>query len=288
MSHSLSLNRSAFLCKPEDGISAPLLFDSPHSGTHIPNDMPLACSHDHVKSVADLYVNNLFDHVTEQGMAFLKTDISRCYVDVNRHIDDIDIHMVDGLWSAPIYTKGRAKHGYGVIYRTARGERLTEAKFTAEQIKQRLAQYYTPYHDILKETLDSLHAQFQQAYLINCHSMPSRHSFARLPDIVLSDRNGVTCVPDFLHFVKTLFEQKGYKVALNHPYQGGEILRRYGQPTHNRHALQIEINRALYMNEESLKKKETDFKALKGDLRDITLELGKTLQQDAYTSLAAD
>lgn len=288
MSHSLSLNRSAFLCKPEDGISAPILFDSPHSGTHVPDDMPLACSHEHIKSVADLYVDNLFEHVTEQGMAFLKTDISRCYVDVNRHIDDIDIHMVDGLWTSPVYAKGRAKHGYGVIYRMARGEKLSDKKLSQNEIKQRLAKFYVPYHETLKNALDALHTQFQQAYLINCHSMPSRHSFARLPDIVLSDRNGVTCAPDFLQFVKTLFVEKGYKVALNHPYQGGEILRRYGQPTHNRHALQIEINRALYMDEISLKKKEAGFETLKGNLREVTEKISKTLQQDAYTSLAAD
>ncbi len=287
MSQSLSLNRVYTLCKPEGDFQTPLLFDSPHSGQKYPEDFDYICKKSELESLSDLYVDELFEHVTQQAAYFLKAEFPRSYIDVNRHIDDIDIQLVDGLWSKAIYKQGRAKSGYGVIYRLAKGKNIYETRLSAETIHSRLTDYYTPYHKALSNTLNTIHERYGTAYHINCHSMPSSQRFIKLPDIVLSDRNGSSCSPQFMDFVKTLFVRKGYSISVNHPYKGAEILRQCGNPAYDRHSLQIEINRKLYMDEKTLQKHE-GFEALKGNLEDITLSISKALRDMSENLLAAD
>ncbi len=287
MSDPLSLNRVYTLCKPEGDIHVPLFFDSPHSGQTYPNDFAYSCEKTQLDSMADLYVDELYAHVCTQGSYFLKAEFPRSYVDVNRHADDIDTQLVDGLWSKPLYQKGRANAGYGVIYRLVKSRPIYKERLSSQEINNRLENYYAPYHQVIADTIQVLQDRFGCVYHINCHSMPSSHRFIELPDIVLSDRNGSSCTPTFVAFVKSLFVEKNYSVGLNHPYKGAEILRKYGQPTLDRHSLQIEINRSLYMNEQILQKHE-NFERLKADLADITRSISDALKSSSQQLLAAD
>ena len=287
MSDLLSLNRVYTLCKPEGDSHAPLFFDSPHSGQTYPNDFAYACQKTQLDSLSDLYVDQLFSHVISQGAYLLKAEFPRSYVDVNRHEDDIDTQLVDGLWTKPLYQKGRANAGYGVVYRLVKGEPIYESRLSPEVITQRLRNYYQPYHQAMHDTLQNIQAQFGCSYHINCHSMPSAHRFIDLPDIVLSDRNGSSCSLSFIEYFKELFTEKNYSVTINHPYKGAEILRKYGQPTLEMHSLQIEINRSLYMNEETLQKNK-GFVKLQKDIEYITGQLSETLKNSCAKLLAAD
>lgn len=287
MSDPLSLNRVYTLCKPEGDIHAPLFFDSPHSGKDYPDDFSYSCEKAQLDSMSDLYVEELYQHVSSQGAYFLKAEFPRSYVDLNRHADDIDIQLIDGLLTKAPHPKGRASAGYGVIYRLVRGNPIYDARLSLETINKRLNEYYRPYHQVMEETFQTLQDIFGCAYHINCHSMPSTHHFIELPDIVLSDLNGTSCSSLFLNFVKELFIAKDYTVSINHPYKGAEILRKYGQPTHNAHSLQIEINRSLYMDEATLMKN-NGFAKLQKDIKEITGSISEKLKGSSSKLLAAD
>lgn len=287
MSETLSVKRVYTLCKPQGEVSAPLFYDSPHSGMDYPDDFNFDCEKPQLDRLADLYIDELFGHVSDQGAVFLKAEFPRSYIDVNRHEDDVDTLLIEGLWSKPVYPKGRANSGYGIVYRLAKGEPIYKNRLPLDILRKRIKEYYNPYHTAVSTSLSWLHEQFGQVYHINCHSMPSMHKFLQLPDIVLSDRNGSTCSPTFLYFVKELLQAKNYSVGINHPYKGGEILRKYGKPSQNIHSLQIEINRALYMDENTLEKNR-NYATLQKDLKEITGQLSETLISSSEKLLAAD
>ena len=146
-----------------------------------------------------------------------------------------------------------------------------------KDIKYLIDTYYDPYHQKLEELLDTAHAQHGKVYHINCHSMPSsaltsgalgRINPASTPDFVLGDRDGTTCDIDFTHNLRDFIESLSYKVAINNPYKGVELVERYSDPARGRHSIQIEINRALYLNEDTYKKSQ-NYEKLKADIEKL-------------------
>jgi N-formylglutamate amidohydrolase len=272
------------LFKPE-GQSSPILFDSPHSGTHKPDDFGFSCPEKALDSLSDLYVDELFSDSPLYGATFLHAETSRAYIDFNRPLDDIDLTLLSDVWGYPISSKGRSKHGVGLTFSKGKdGVSIYNRKLSSKEITQRIEHYYTPYHTVLKQELARLRTEHGDVIHINCHSFPSKQGIRQLPDFVLGDRHGTTCSPHILHKLKQVIETYGYSVTLNYPYQGQEIVKSTGQPTRGQHAIQIEINRALYMDEEK-QIKNIKFNKLKDKINLIIKDLNSLFFSPA---LAAD
>lgn len=248
--------------RPE-GVGGPFVFDSPHSGAIYPADFRYACNHDLLAKAEDTQVDELFADAPSLGAPYLKALFPRTYIDVNRTEDDIDAELLSGPWPSPIAADGRSSVGHGLIRRLIRpGYPIYDRKLSVEEVQARIQSYYHPYHAVLKALLDKAYYDHGQVWHINCHSMPSTSAYAspgstfrplagNQVDMVLGTRDGTTCDADFAREIRSYLQKLGYRVSINNPYKGVELLRRYADPVRNRHSLQIEINKALYLNEET-------------------------------------
>lgn len=237
----------------------PLVFDSPHSGTTYPDDFDYACDCDMLTRAEDKFVDALFTHVTGHDAAFVAAEFPRTYIDVNRRENDIDQEILDRPWPAEIAKDGRAQAGIGLIRRLVKpGVPLYARQLSHGEVMHRIENYYRPYHAALQELLDDCHYRFGQVWHVNCHAMPAHTAYSRTAghkngarryDFVLGDLDGTSCARDFRECIRNSLTRMGYRVGINDPYKGVEIVRRYGRPGENRHSIQIEINKALYMDE---------------------------------------
>ncbi|MFA5591848.1 MAG: N-formylglutamate amidohydrolase [Micavibrio sp.] len=250
----------------------PLVFDSPHSGTDYPADFDYACDFTLVEKAEDKYVDELFAAAPSHGAALLCAHFPRSYIDANRCEKDIDLNLLEDLWPEEASPTARSHAGIGLIRRFIRpGIPLYDRSLKADEIKERITRYYRPYHAELQRLLDNAYAEFGAVWHVNCHSMPAQdsrngraHPFPR-PDFVLGDRDGTSCDLDFTHAVRDFLKEMGYRVAVNDPYKGVELVRRYACPSRGRHSLQIEIARSLYMDEKTYRKSK-NFNRLKDDI----------------------
>lgn len=241
---------------------APLLFNSPHSGSAYPDDFGYACDPHLLHRAEDTLVDELFMAAPRYGLPLLKALFPRTYIDANRGTDDIDEDLIEGVWPATVTKSGRSAAGHGLIRRNLRpGIPVYNRTLSITEVQSRLDRYYHPYHSVLASLLDEIYAAYGQVWLIDCHSMPSSSAYTSSGgvfrsltgaqvDIVLGTRDGTTCSTDFAQDLKNYLKQKGYRVAINNPYKGMEILKRHGDPLRGKHALQIEISKALYLNED--------------------------------------
>jgi N-formylglutamate amidohydrolase len=278
----------------------PFVFSSPHSGRHYPERL-LRLSRldfDDLRRSEDFFVDLLFDYATEQGAPLLKAQYPRVYVDLNRMPYELDPHMFeDRLPPYAVKDSERVYSGFGVIPRVVAVDLdiyKTKMLFTREQ--NRIENIHKPYHRRLRDLLEKTRALFGWSVLVDCHSMPSNRSVSMVslgrrftsrqrqkepfnPDIVLGDRHGSSCSPLLTEYLKDTFELLGYRVGLNNPYAGGYCTQHYGKPEKGVHAIQIEINRAIYMNEATLEPHMPTFLKLQEDLTTLmgglsTLNLG--------------
>ena len=283
----LSVKGVYTLCKPENGNTTPILCDSPHSGTIFPDDFQHICTRNDLLRFSDLYVDELIEGLTSQGITTLAALFPRTYIDANRRRNDIDEKLLEGTWTGRISQKGRASAGYGVIYRKAHdGTQIYKGKLSTDKFHQRLSTYYDAYHSVLKTEINNLKDEFGHVLHLNLHSMPSQYGFSGLPDIVLGNLNGVTCDSTLLNTLRDIFRKNGYSVALNHPYKGAEILRQHGRPHHGVQSIQIEINRKLYMDEKTLEKTNI-FTKTKDELHSIINTI-KDLYNVKHEDMVAD
>ena len=282
----------------EPDIALPLIFDSPHSGTHYPDDFHYACDFNTLEKAEDKYVDELFINAPNHGAPLLCALFPRTYIDVNRAIDDIDTALLDAPWP---YDKcvpnptNRSYAGIGLIRRLIKPNmEVYNTLLSPKDIKSRIETYYTPYHNTLERTLDKAHSNYGQVWHINCHSMPSSAVSAKTsdratpfiqPDFVLGDRDGISCAIGFTHTIRDFLKKKGYIVAINKPYKGVELVHRYSAPSIGRHSLQIEINRALYLDENTYKKNK-NFDNLKSDMIELVAHLADYTQSQ-LTPMAA-
>jgi N-formylglutamate deformylase len=251
----------------------PLVFDSPHSGTEYPADYRHAASLALLRSAEDLYVEDLFGAAPEHGATLLAALFPRSYIDVNRDLGDLDPELLDAPWPGRLNPGEKTRLGIGLVRRLAKpGVPVYDRKLPVGEVEARIARCYLPYHAALDGVCDRLHEKFGLVWHINCHSMQSKGTAmtsdgpgARRAAFVLGDRDGTTCDPELTDFVRRVLVGRGYEVKVNHPYKGVELVRRHGRPAENRHSLQIEINRALYMDEATLQKS-ADYGRLKADL----------------------
>ncbi|WP_211473189.1 N-formylglutamate amidohydrolase [Collimonas humicola] len=250
-----------FLTRPEQGRQIPLIFDSPHSSRFCPPDMRAIAPEAALMSGWDAYVDELWSGAPQSGATLLAAGVHRSYIDFNRARGDIDPELLAQPWPQPIQVSEKSKAGMGLIRRYALpGVPMYARKLSVAEVQQRIEHYYDPYHAQLKQLIDSAHARFGQVWHIDCHSMKSVGNAmnidngARRPDFVLGDRDGSAADPAFTQWVAQQLRALGYAVKINDPYRGAELVRAYSDPQHGRHSMQIEINRALYMDEQSLER----------------------------------
>ncbi|MBL8699217.1 MAG: N-formylglutamate amidohydrolase [Alphaproteobacteria bacterium] len=242
--------------------AAPVVFASPHSGSIYPASFLAAAQLDPVtlRRSEDAFIDELFTSAPTLGMPLIKARFPRAYVDVNREPWELDPAMfTDHLPDYVNRASPRAHAGLGTIARVvAAGREIYRGKLRFAEAKRRVETLYMPYHDRLEALLREMRARWAGTVLVDCHSMPSvggtrdRDAGRRRLDFVLGDCHGQSCASSLVDRVEKVLCDLGYTVARNDPYAGGFTTRHYGRPQDGRHALQIEINRALYMDEQRI------------------------------------
>jgi N-formylglutamate deformylase len=267
--------------------TTPLVLDSPHSGTAYPADFRHACDPWVLRHAEDTHVEQLYDFAPGLGVAWVEALFPRSYLDANRDTTEIDETLLDAPWPGPVATDPRVlskvRLGKGLIWRTTdEGVALYARKLTVAEVRQRIAQCWQPYHAALAQAIDAAHARHGYSLHLNCHSMPAVASrFAtEFPglvhaDFVVGDRDGSTASPAVSALIVAHLRERGYDVAYNHPYKGVELVRRYGDPARHRHSVQLEINRKLYMQEDTLEM-HAGAQTLKADLLSLVQRLLST------------
>lgn len=243
------------LALPDQG-GIPLILDSPHSGRDYPDDFRTLVPKRDLRRAEDSFVDRLFEAAPTHGAVLLRACFPRTYIDANRAVTDIDPTMLLGRWPGPLRPTEKSRLGHGLVWKTYPPDRpMYSGRLPAATVRHRIDTYWTPYHETLESEFRRLHALHGTVWHLNCHSMPSTSS-PYVPgragvraDFVLGDRDGTSCERAFVEFVRDALEGMGYAVRLNDPYRGAELVRAYAAPAQGRHSLQIEINRALYMDE---------------------------------------
>ncbi len=272
--------------------SLPLIYDSPHSGNTYPADFRMALDMNLLRRSEDAFVEELFAPVTGLGGQLLYAKFPRCYIDTNRALEDIDVAMIAGEWPEPVTASGKLARGAGLIWRQVKEYgQIYDRQLSIEEVRHRIEHCWRPYHRALQDLLDQAWQSSGCVVHINCHSMASRGDHTTedgpvaRPDFILGDRDGTTCAAVVTDTVAAVLRGQGYEVALNDPYKGQELVRRYADPAAGRHSLQIEINRALYMNESSIEKT-AGFEPLQQNLTLISQALAELAREMAAQSRA--
>jgi N-formylglutamate amidohydrolase len=259
----------------------PVVFNSPHSGRCYPADFLAASCLDEraIRRSEDTYVDELFMPVVGHGAPLIRANFPRAWLDVNREPYELDPKMFAG--NLPTFANVRSVRvagGLGTIARiVSESEEIYAGPLTVDEALARIENVYKPYHRALRGLVARTHVDFGFAVLLDCHSMPSaiRGGASRLrPDIVLGDRYGSSCAGELTDAVAQILSRLGYSVSRNKPYAGGFITEHYGQPVKGLHAMQIEVNRCLYMNERTLQQT-AGFERLRADLTRFVEELAR-------------
>ncbi|MBE7217924.1 MAG: N-formylglutamate amidohydrolase [Caulobacteraceae bacterium] len=242
------------VARPEPWTS-PVVVASPHSGRLYPPDLMAASrlSANALRRSEDAYVDALFAHAPALGAPLICAAYARAYVDLNRAPYDLDPAMFeDAPRALPRPADGRARSGLGSIARiVAEGEEIYRRKLTFSEAEARLARVHAPFHQALEALLDEAHGRSGACVLLDAHSMPSAAA-AGAPDVVLGDRHGRACGRGVVEAAEAALRGCGLRVVRNAPFAGGHITARHGRPAAGRHALQVELNRALYLHEPTL------------------------------------
>jgi len=238
--------------------TTPLIFASPHSGRRYPPDL-LALTRAGLNTLRrseDAYVDELIAGAVCHGATILSATFARAYVDLNRDAAELDPDMFAERMPTTLSTiSPRVQAGLGAIPRiTGDGQPIYRRKLALAEAHRRIADVYAPYHAALAGLVEDARALFGCAVLIDCHSMPSSANGAQAPDVVLGDRFGAACHPSVTALVEATLRRRGYRVARNAPFAGGHTTQSYGRPRERVHALQIEVSRALYLDEMTLER----------------------------------
>ncbi len=302
-----SANPSPYFLEEPSIQTVPMVFASPHSGRFYPAQFlqQSQLSHLELRRSEDAHVDDLFDFVPALGAPFIKANYARSYVDPNREPMELDATMFeDRLPSNANLNSERVAAGFGTIPRLAfLGKEIYDHKLSFEEESKRLRNVYQPYHQALATLIARTREKFSWAVLIDCHSMPSlkplqsqrsqvrdskikKSVFVEDPDFILGDCYGESCSPLLTSLVEEQISSFGYHTRRNNPYSGGYCTRFYGCPDNNIHALQIEISRQLYWDEERHCLKQDSFIQLREHLRVICKSLVAIDLSDTIASAA--
>lgn len=270
----------------------PVIFSSPHSG----RDYPLAFLQatilpDHlIRSSEDAFVDDLFADAPRHGAPLLAARGPRAYIDLNRASDELDPAVIEGILRVP--HNPRISSGLGVIPRVvSQGRPIYRGKIALAEAEQRLRRHWHPYHDTLRGLMDESLQRFGEAVLIDCHSMPHEAIEAHArpgvphPEVVLGDRFGASAGREVVARVEAAFRAAGLRVVHNAPFAGAYITQAYGRPSRRQHAIQIEIDRALYMDEARIVRR-ADFAAFQRLMAGVVAGIADDFRSDR--ALAAE
>ena len=264
---------------------APIIFNSPHSGSAYPDaflrvsriDLPA------LRRSEDSFMDELIGGLSDRGFAVVRVHFPRSYVDVNREPYELDPRMFAGRLPSFANTRSmRVAGGLGTIPRVVGdGQEIYRERLAVDDALSRIETLYKPYHRALRRLINRVHQSFGTAVLVDCHSMPSigvSRDEPRRPDVVIGDRYGTSCAPLLPDRVEETMGRLGYSVGRNKPYAGGFITEHYGNPASGLHAIQLELNRAIYMDERRREKGPrfaqvvADFAALADALATVPLD----------------
>jgi N-formylglutamate amidohydrolase len=271
----------------------PAVFNSPHSGSVYPHAFLATTRLDiaTLRRSEDSFVDELVAGVVGRGYPLMRAHFPRCYVDVNREPYELDPRMFDGRLPSFANTRSmRVAGGLGTVARVVgESQEIYGQRIPVEDAIRRIEGLYKPYHRALRRLLARQHREFGAAVLIDCHSMPSTAGAKDerpRADIVLGDRYGTSCVPAIAETVEGLLRSRGYAVSRNKPYAGGFITEHYGNPAVGLHAIQLELNRALYMDERRYERA-ASFQSVAADLQSLADEVGAIPVQELRPYRAA-
>ena len=282
--------KSYRLIEPEALLSG-IVIASPHSGRNYLSSVKEQSILDPItlRSSEDAFVDELMDFAPALGIPLICSEIPRAFVDLNRARDELDPAIIEGIKSNR--QNPRVISGLGVIPRVvANGKEIYSGKLSKEVAIERLENFWDPYHSKLAELLDRARQQFGYSILIDTHSMPheailNASSSFRTSQIVLGDRYGATCAPEIINDLIKLISKNGLRASRNIPFSGAYIVQKYGSPGLNRHAIQLEIDRSIYMDERKIQKLEK-FHKLKNKLQNIMRDFSQI--HTCLTSIAAE
>jgi N-formylglutamate deformylase len=260
----------------------PLVFDSPHSGQRYPSDFGHAADFTRLRRAEDTDVDDLFACAPKLGATLVCAEFPRSYIDPNRQVEDVDTSMIDGRWRHPVDASPKTKSGIGLIWRVLDdGSAMYARQLSVTEVEARIAHFHSPYWTTLREHIEAAHTKYGRVFHINCHSMPAQAGplswvkpGTQFADVVLGDRDGSTCAPEFTAILGEIFKAEGLSVAINDPYKGVALVKQFGKPTQNRHSIQVELNRRLYMDE-ATRVRNANYKALKASVERVMTKVAK-------------
>ncbi len=261
--------------------AGPFVFNSPHSGRIYPRAFveQTRLDFETLRRSEDSFVDELFADVVSAGMPLMRALFPRAFLDLNREPYELDPRMFEGRLPAFANTRSiRVSGGLGTIARVVGdSQEIYLKRLTVAEALERIETFYKPYHQTLRRMISRTHRLFGTAVLVDCHSMPSGPVREDMPraDFVLGDRYGTSCAAVVAELLEQELRARGYVVVRNKPYAGGYITEHYGNPSAGLHAVQVEINRGLYMDEASYQrgpnfyKVRADLAAVAGRLFDL-------------------
>ena len=251
-----TLSEPAFEVVEPQAITGPVIFNSPHSGSRYPALFLATTRLDplSLRRSEDAFVDELFIAAVKFGAPLMRAHFPRAFLDLNREPFELDPRMFEGRLPPHANTRSlRVAGGLGTIPRVVGdAQEIYDRRLPVEEALNRIETLYKPYHQALGRLVSWMQGHFGAVVLVDCHSMPSTglsKEERQRADIVLGDRYGTSCAADLTDFAEVTLRGLGFSVARNRPYAGGFITEHYGAPAKGIHALQIEINRALYMDE---------------------------------------
>jgi N-formylglutamate deformylase len=264
-------------------LALPLVCDSPHSGTRYPADFRHAIERRALRMGEDTHIDRLWGHAPAVGATLVQALFPRTYIDPNRSLSDLEPSMLDGPWPGEAEPGARTLAlGMGLVWRqTPTRLPIYDRLLGVDEVQRRIATCWRPYHAALQRACDDAVARWGSCWHLNLHSMPSNAyerlglpGHRKLADFVLGDLNGRSCDPSFRDWVCEVIRKHGYEVSINDPYEGQELVRVHGRPAEHRHSLQIEVNRALYMDEATREPHE-GFERLSADIASMLVEIAR-------------
>ncbi len=275
----------AFTVTPPRGAHehvVPVIFDSPHSGTTYPADFDTVVPRLVLRRAEDTHVEALYAAAPDAGSTLIAANFPRSYIDANRSLLDIDAALLDSAWPGPINTSRKTERGIGLVWRLLdTGEAIYTRKLTVAEVQARISTCYAPYHKAVRDAINAAHKHYGAVWHVNCHSMPATSSViseegpgVARADFVLGDRDGSSCAPEFTAFVAQTLRGMRYDVRVNDPYKGVELVRAYSDPAEHKHSLQVEVNRKLYMDEDS-RERNAGFAGLQANLTRLITAIGQ-------------
>ena len=279
--------------RPAPDAAVAAVYDSPHSGRLYPQDFIPIMSVERLHGYEDRSVDDLVRDAPDHGILLIAATFPRAYIDPNRAIDDLDPQVVGDDWADPLSPTAYSQLGQGLIFRTGLdGRPIYERPLGRTSVMSRIERYWHPYHEALEAALQAVQDRWGSVWHIAWHSMRpvgdalSADPGEARPDFVVSDRDGTSAEQALTDFAIEAVQDLGYTVALNHPFKGGFITEKYGRPSEGRHSLQIEINRALYLDLDTLKLT-PDCAALRMDLARFSQKFAQFVAERSSSKKAA-